>query len=265
MITVAHVTDIEGITFVADPFIVKEGDLYYLFYEATNGIVDYVSYSTSPDGLTWTYGSKLTGVAHPYPQVFKVDGEWWMTPHSSDNVRNLYHATHFPDTWELYDIIINAPWPLRDGTIFQYNGYFWMICGRTVPYEDTVLYYSPTLYGNTWTLHPSSPIITGTDHYRPGGRPIIRANAVDILLQDLTVTYGRAVRIFRLTNLTTTSCTATELATSPLLIASGGVGDWNKDGMHQLDRVDSGLSIVDGKYISGVDDIWSIGIYRDVP
>jgi hypothetical protein len=127
------------------------------------------------------------------------------------------------------------------------------------------LYYSGNLLDTPFQSHPSNPILTGFDKYRPGGRPIIRQNAVDVYMQKGDLTYGEKIRAFRLTNLTPTTVTITELVTSPVLSASGVTDAWNKDGMHTLDRVDSTLSVVDGKILIGGNDVWSIGFYRDIP
>lgn len=272
VITKDHITDVPGVLWPADCFIVKEGETFYMFYEARTAEHTYQSYSTSPDGITWTYGSKLSIMAvdkeFPYTQVIKVDGKWYMAPHLSETYVDLYQAVVFPKSWMWHSRLITTAWPLGDATIFQYGGYFWILVGRRYPYYDTYLYYSPTLYGNAWTAHPGNPIVEGIEHWRPGGRPIVRENAVDIFLQDESILYGRAVRPFRLTNLTTTTCTATEWENSPIIGASDIEGTWNEIGMHTLDRVDSTLSIVDGKRDNpgGVDPddrIYGIGIYHD--
>ncbi len=87
----------------------------------------------------------------------------------------------------------------------------------------------------------------------------MRATSVDIFVQDNVTSYGNKTRIYKLTDLSKTTVTVTELAGSPILNASGS--GWNSNGMHQLDRVDDTLSVVDGKDASSV---WSIGIYKDV-
>jgi hypothetical protein len=275
-ITKDFVTDIPNCYMVADPFLTKVGSTHYLFFEAQydDGITlnvgagNYCCYATSPDGLTWTYGSKIeTLPGGNYCQVMQldVDGQWtdyYVAPHLSQSYMDLYKAVTFPAVWTLHRRMITVAYQLRDATVFYYGGYWWVVAGTTDP-ERLMLFYSDDLLYGTFTAHPSNPILTGIDKSRPGGRPIVRAGSVDLYLQDSATTYGNKLRAYRLTNLTTATVTVTELGTSPILEASGVADAWNKDGMHQLDRINSGLSVVDGKILVGGEDVWAIGFYRD--
>lgn len=264
----SHVTDVADVLYIADPFLVKDGDTYYLFYEVQiSGIENLavISYSTSTDGLNWTYGSKimddtLTGATHlSYPMVFKVDNDWFMLPDHTSNQAKLYRATAFPTAWEYVDTLLDRAYEIRDSVIFQYDG-AWYIYTWDKDSRWSKLFRSNYLYGEPYEEHPKTNMINGLDATRAGGRPIIRPGVgVDILIQDGDPVYGNAVRIFRLTNLTQLTLTFAELASSPLLEASG-IPDWRETGMHQLDRIDSTLSIVDGHN----DTVYSIGIYEDV-
>ncbi len=271
-------TDVANIYLVADPFVIYDDDNeeYVLYFEAQYddgetlnvGVGNVTGYATSPDGLTWTYQGQVTGIPEGnYNAAFRVNHagghDWFMIPHE-DGITRIYMCTVFPHTWDLVKTLITTP-PARDATIFQYGGYWYIYYGGE---GSTPLYLFVTddlLYG-TFTAHPSSPLQTGSDKCRPGGRPIIRSDSVDIFIQKNDVTYGQRVRVYRLTNLTPTTCTITELETSPLLSESGVAESWNKDGMHNLDRVNASLSLVDGKILDGSgNDVWAIGIYRDVP
>lgn len=276
IITKDFVTDIPDAFHVADPFVVYDGSQWVMFFEVfiDHGGGDttaWHAYATSPDKVTWTYGSKLNrdGLGYSegaYPQVINVDGNWFMAPHDLDRDLVLYKCTRWPDTWVTWrTLFTSAEGRIGDGTLFQWDGKFYCLVGRRSPYYDTYLYWSNTLDGDVWNLHPASPIITGIANWRPGGRPIIREGVgVDVFLQDESVTYGGSLKIYRLTNLTPTTCTITELETSPIIGASGVAGSWNEHGMHTCDRVDSTLTVVDGKKIVDGVDVWSIGIYRDV-
>lgn len=255
-------TGLGTITYVADPFIVKDGDTYYLFFEIYKpGGVQTIAYATSADGLSWIFGAQVLSATETgstmlsYPQVISVDGEWYMMPTSSNDEIALYKATTFPTAWVHQDVLVAGNYAPRDGTLFQFGGVFYLLvwdgAGGTCR-----LYYSDTLYGTgAYTEHPSSPIMSG-DISRPGGRPIVRATSVDVFIQNNTLEYGGGLYIFKLTNLSKTTCTID--AGSEILSASGS--GWSSDGMHQLDRVDNTLSVVDGKDVSSN---WSIGIYRD--
>lgn len=251
---------------MADPFVVKDGDTYYLFAEAqynSPSLDSAIVYYYSSDLFNWTYGGVVlddivAGDEHlSYPFVFKCDGEWYMIPDCQGDSVRLFKATNFPTSWKVYELMVSGNYQVRDATIFQWSS-VWYLLVFDKDASTLRLYYSSYLYGSTWIEHPSSPILSGLDNSRPGGRPIIRdGTGVDILLQDDSPSYGNALRIYRLTDLTTTTCTPTELGTSPILSASGS--GWNASGMHTLDRIDSSVSIVDGIGAG----VWSIGIYRD--
>lgn len=260
-----HVTGLGTIVYVADPFIVLDGETYYMFYEAQKpGLITTIVYSTSADGLAWTFGAQVLSAtetgssALSYPQVLKVDDDWYMFVTSSNDEIGLWRATTFPTAWEKVQPLVTGNWGPRDGTIFQYGGVFYIIVYDTTN-VTTRLYYSDTLYGTgAWTEHSQSPILSGQRNSRPAGRPIVRASSVDIFVQDNVAEYGNKTRIYKLTELTKTTVTATELVGSPIT-EGDGVG-WNSDGMHTLDRVSDALTVVDGKDASGV---WTIGIYKD--
>ncbi|NLH07010.1 MAG: family 43 glycosylhydrolase [Chloroflexi bacterium] len=273
VLTKAFVTDIDNMdsaaAFVADPFVIKDGGVYYLFFEAFNGAA-LLAYGTSSNLLDWTYGSQLTLNGAPwetsYPFVFKADGKWWLihnvgiqTP-AGAGIR-LYRPKTWPHDWTEMNTLITVPGVvLRDVSIFQWSGRWYIIAGDQTNITCR-LFHADSLYGSVWAEHPASPILAGADNSRPAGRPIVRPGVgVDILLQDGDPYYGICTRIFRLSNLTETTCSATELATSPVLEPSGT--GWNSHGMHHLDRVDSSFSIVDGFDENGV---YGIGVYEDVP
>lgn len=267
VITKTFVTGLGTIVYVADPFIVKKDDVYYLFFEIyKSGGIQTIAYGTSADGLAWTFGGEimtaaLTGSSMlSYPQVINVDGEWYMLPTSSNDEIALYKATTFPTTWVHQDVLIAGNWGPRDGTLFQFDGVFYMLVWDGTN-NNCRLYFSDTLYGTgVWQEHPQSPILSGDRNSRPGGRPIVRAASIDVFFQDSVSEYGNKLRSYQITSLSKTTVSISELANSPILDADGA--GWNSDGMHQLDRVDNTLSVVDGKDSSSN---WSIGIYRDAP
>jgi hypothetical protein len=282
VVTAALVTDVPNAYMVADPFITKVDDTFYLFFECQYsdgvtpniGIGNYCCYATSADGLSWTYGAKIpTLPGGNYCQVFQVDvngtREYFVVPHfgtTGTDYLDLYRAVTFPTTWEYYKrILLSSTQLFRDSQVFYYGNYWWILTGAQDIEGYAQLYYSSNLLDVPFQAHPSNPILTNWSKFRPGGRAIIRANAVDIYTQKSDVTYGQKLRAYRLTNLTPTTVTVAELATSPILQNSDLADAWNKDGMHTLDRIDSGLSVADGKILVGGQDVWSIGFYRDVP
>lgn len=268
VITKDFVTDIADMIFVADPFVVKDGGTYYMFFEAYYGAgVASLVYATSSDALNWTYGGKvLLDGEHwltSYPFVFKVDGEWWLIHNDNDGHNiSLYRPITFPNNWTHAETIFkDSPYTLRDVSIFQWDGYFYVLAGNVSSHTLRMLY-SPTLQrsGTLYSEHPAGNILSGLRNSRPAGRPVVHPEVgIDIFVQDSVTVYGNKVRAFRIANLSPTTITITEKAESPLLDGDGT--GWNATGMHNLDRVDSTLSIVDGNNAG----VWAIGIYRDTP
>lgn len=264
VLTKTFVTDLPNMgdagSFVADPFIVKEGVIWYLFFEGYNGSAN-TCVASSPDGLNWTYISKTTPNLGSYPFVFKVDGQWWLIHDGGPDI-SLYRPLSFPTTWEQYEIIaINTTKTYRDVSLFQWNGYFYVLAGD-VSGDTLRLFFSSTLTrgGGVYSEHPASPILSGVRNFRPGGRPVVHpGDGIDIFVQDSVIVYGNKVRAYRISALSPAAITITEKAESPILDGDGS--GWNATGMHNLDRVDSTYSVVDGN-ASGV---WAIGIYKDAP
>ena len=61
----SHVTGLGSITFIADPFVVKEGNTYYMFYEVLKAdTTTTIVYSTSSDGLSWSFGGEVLSDAN---------------------------------------------------------------------------------------------------------------------------------------------------------------------------------------------------------
>jgi hypothetical protein len=259
VLTADDVTDANAY-FVADPFLFREGPLWYLFFEVTVPLGK-IAVATSQDGLSWQYQHIVLSETFQlsYPHVFEYDGVHYMTPESGTkhNVR-LYRASDFPDSWTPVADLVQGRL-FTDPTVFRYDDRWWMFVSNTR--SDTCWVYSSLQLDRDWTEHPMSPIVAGNrGRARPAGRAVVLSdNRLFRLAQNDTPTYGRAVRVFQVDQLTPTTYHEFEIPESPIVQASGQ--GWNADGMHQCDpwRVgDHWLAAVDG--VSG--GTWSIGIYR---
>lgn len=265
VIAAAHVTDVPGCTYVADPYIVREGSLFYMFYEAFYGSGTKLVYSTSPDGLTWTYGSAIMDAINggttnlSFPYVFKASGTWFMLLNQDRHEARLLKATNFPTQWVAVDVLYNAVnWDFVDTVVFPWGGN-WYLFTLDNTNGQLRIFYASKLYGEAYTEHPSSPMHVGDELSNPCGRPILRATAIDFYFYDHTYVIGgtQAVRAYQITTLSPTEYVEAALASDPLLTSGPG---WRASGHHHIDRVDSTLTVVDGVNAG----VYSIGLFEDV-
>jgi len=253
----------DSVQFVADPFLYRESDTWYLFFEAYSDR-GHIGYATSADGIHYTFQHLLTleNVHLSYPFVFSYRGEHYLMPESGalGQVR-LYKAQHFPDTWA-YDTTLVSGAPLVDPTLIRYQDRWWLFVSHSGS-VNCFLFYSDSLRSG-WREHPMSPVVhNDRSRARAAGRSVVLADGVIVrMAQKNDETYGGAVRACRVDTLTTTRYHETELPESPILQASGQ--GWNADGMHQFGAwwdSDRWLVAADGDSAS----FWSIGIYQTAP
>ncbi len=249
VLTGADVTDAAA-GFVADPFMVREGGRWHMFFEVLEAETNrgVTSWAVSEDGFNWEYGQVV--LEEPfhmsYPHVFMYEGEYMMIIESfqDDSVR-LYSADPFPTGWKFEKRILSGEHV--DNTIFEHGGRWWMMTGNR---RNNVLrlYHAPGPSG-PWEKHPESPIISGDPHTaRPGGRVISWEGNLIRYPQDCYPTYGNAVHAFIIEKLDEEVYREKPWGGNPVLDGSGR--GWNRLGMHHIDphRLDDGtwLAVVDG-------------------
>lgn len=251
VLTAKDVTDIPA-DFVADPFMVKENSIWYMFFEVMNANTKQgdIGLAMSNDGLNWTYNQiVLDEPFHlSYPYVFRWRTQYYMIPESrqAGSIR-LYKAVNFPTQWSFVATLLRGYYV--DSSIIHRDGRWWIFVGTNPEDNDTLrLYYADDLIG-PWVEHPKSPIIIGDANIaRPGGRILTFNDRVFRYAQDDDPVYGNQVRAFEITRLTTISYEEKGVTKSPILEASG-VG-WNAKGMHHIDphQIDGNrwIACVDG-------------------
>jgi len=240
--------------FVADPFMVRRGSTWYLFFELLNieRKKGEIGYATSSDGLQWHYEQRV--LVEPfhlsYPYVFEWENTFYMIPESiGANQVRLYKAVDFPAKWEFVCPLIYGQHV--DPTIVRFEDQWWMFTGgsSTPQGHDTLrLHHAPDLMG-PWVEHPKSPLVQFNAHIaRPGGRAIVWNGNVIRFTQDCDPTYGNRLRAFQVTTLSEHDYAERELPMAPELKASGT--GWNAAGMHTIDphqlAEDNWIACVDG-------------------
>lgn len=250
VLTAKDVTDVPA-EFVADPFMLHENNTWYMFFEVMNACTNQgeIGLATSSDGLSWTY--KQIVLNEPfhlsYPYVFKWNNEYYLIPESyqTSSVR-LYKAVGFPTQWLFVKTLLNGS-DYVDSSIFNFNAKWWLFTSST---KNNILrlYHANELMG-AWIEHFKSPVIEkNASIARPGGRVVVFDDRIIRYTQDDESTYGKQVRAFEITKLTTTNYEEKEVNENPILKASG-VG-WNTTGMHHIDphqvNKDKWIACVDG-------------------
>ena len=252
VITAADVTDAPASS-VADPFMVRNADGWFMFFEAAQGETGQgdIALATSDDALGWTYQRiVLDEPFHlSYPFVFEWEGDYYMVPESQQAFSlRLYRAVEFPHRWEFVATLMTGMFV--DPTVVRHNG-TWFLFASTKPYRDETLslYYADDLTG-PWTEHPQSPIIEDDARVaRPAGRFVNDNGRLLRLAQDSYYAYGRQVWAFEITQLDKMSYSERRVGDIPVVGATSWRG-WNRTGMHHVDahRLDDGrwIACVDG-------------------
>lgn len=245
------VTDVPA-KFVADPFLVREGEAWYLFFEVYNNDTQQGDLAVATSKNTWLWDYQKVILDEPfhlsYPYVFQADGEYYLIPESfEDNSIRLYKADEFPTKWSYVKTLVEGR-DYVDNSIVFYNDTWWLF--SSVTDNDTLyLHYAASLLG-PWKEHPQSPIVEGDVHKaRPSGRMLVYDNKLYRFTMDIDPPVGtHQVMAYEITEITPESYSEKLAQEAPVVMASGS--GWNGRAMHQLDPIrvdsDSWIASVDG-------------------
>ena len=250
VITKDMVNDIEA-GFVADPFLIKNNEIYYIFFEVYNVKTRQgdISFAYSNNTIDWMYGGIILDLdMHlSYPQVFLWKEEYYMIPeYGESNSVILFKSLSFPWKWEQDTILLKGS-AYKDSTIFHYNNTWFMFTSST---GATILrlFYSDDLRG-PWIEHPLSPIRKNDPNFsRPGGRIIQNNETLIRIAQDNYPDYGKQLYAFNIKNINKTHYVEEILTDYPIFEP---FEKWNSQGVHHLDvlklKDDEYLICIDGK------------------
>ena len=246
VLSAKDVEDVDALH-VADPFMVRSGSNWFLFFEVFNAetLRGEIGYATSRDGSCFAYsGIVLREDVHlSYPQVFEWQGRFWMIPESIQGHRvRLYESTDFPRGWvAACDLIIGD---YLDPTIFRFENSWFLFAAEN--HDVLRLYHAENLFG-PWIEHPSSPVTRGQARARPGGRIIDLSGEVYMFTQDCHLAYGRSIRAVRITKLSRTDYA--EEDNGEVIFSLSPREGWRPERHHHLDP----HRIGDDKWIACVD------------
>lgn len=250
VITARDVDDINA-AFVADPFIVIQHGVYYMFFEIFNVDTEQgdIGYALSNDGIDWQYKNiVLDEDFHlSYPAIYEIDGTYFMIPESAEaNAIRLYKSVNFPSEWSYAgDLLSGAPY--TDPTLFYHEDLWWMFTSVAGNNGILNLHYTDSVF-HGWQSHPNNPILKDNyDYARPAGKVFEINERMYRLAQDDAPYYGTQVYAIEITDLTTISYS--ENLDSARIIVTNSKNGWNKAGMHHAHLIRSGeswLASVDG-------------------
>ena len=194
--------------YVADPFGVADGDGYVTLVESYDyrsriGTIDWVS----SDGRPSEQGRALQLDHHAsYPFVLQHDGETYCVPQLAGSAGvHIYRAMSFPTHWELAAVCADEVRAL-DPTIVEHEGQWWLFCtdARDGSLTKLRVWWADALLG-PWRPHSGNPVKTDVRSARPAGTPFHHDGALFRPAQDCSRTYGGAVALNRVLELTPTT------------------------------------------------------------
>lgn len=193
--------------FWADPFVLKEGEEYFVFFE------EYLT-STRKGHISVFEIDRHGNYSEPeivlekdyhlsYPFIFKEKDALYMIPETRANSSiELYKCIEFPNKWELEKILMDDVQAV-DTTILKKDNTFWMFTsirenkGVTTS-DELFLFSSKDLKSDEWKPHPQNPIISDVRYARPAGKIFVYNNELYRPSQNGAKSYGHAINISRI-------------------------------------------------------------------
>ncbi|TDN82180.1 hypothetical protein DET49_12534 [Salegentibacter sp. 24] len=235
----------------ADPFIIKENQRFYLFFEEIkigtgNGHISLFQFDEKGTLLNERPVEVLNEEYHlSYPFIFKEDSNYYMLPESADaNELWLYKSEEFPERWKKYQKIFSNK-QIYDASLYFHEGY-WYLFGTEKLSEGgnrdqyLHLYYSKELDSENWVSHPLNPLSLDVRGARPAGK-IFKENGR--LLRPTQIgapKYGYGIQINEIKQLSTTEFIEEKL--------SDILPKWDKDllAAHTL-NFEEGFTVIDAQ------------------
>jgi hypothetical protein len=220
----------EEISYIADPFFIRDQDTFYLFTEIKGKDNANIALFTSEDGVDYNYkGIVLDETFHlSYPQVFRHEEDFYMLPETKGaNQVLLYKAEKFPYSWKVEDTLIKDR-ALKDASILLSDD-----LNLIVAVDDKlkqIMFTADSLTGKWEAVKEFEP--RWGNESRPGGRFVSVDEVWYLPLQNHAEGYGTGISLYKL--LITPETYKFELADKLLLKPQEEV-KWFERGMHHLD------------------------------
>ncbi|MEX2123310.1 MAG: hypothetical protein WD795_05425 [Woeseia sp.] len=199
--------------FWADPFVVHEGESYYIFieelvYQRGKGHISVITM----DGQG-NYGAPALVIDEQhhlsYPFVFNYQGSQYMLVEACEaQVVPLYRCEVFPHKWVFERNLLHGVTAV-DATLFQYGGKWYLFAGveenpGSSTWDELNLYFADDPITGNWQPHPLNPVISDVRRARPAGRIFERNGVIYRPSQDSSRHYGYGLKINQITKLSET-------------------------------------------------------------
>ncbi|MEI6042762.1 MAG: hypothetical protein WCS37_00100 [Chloroflexota bacterium] len=234
--------------FVADPFIVYEGEKPTLLLEAYDYRTRKGWISALENQADGSFSKPKTVLELPihlsYPYPIKYKGEIYCVPETYQaHEVGLYKASPFPEKWVKVATLVKD-FAAVDTTVFEYEGRWWLLCtkqdGSISQNVRLFAWYASDLMG-PWQPHAANPIKADVRASRPGGTPFVSEGQLYRPSQDCSHTYGGAITINRVVCLT-----PDEFKEELAIHLKPDPNSLYPDGLHTLSAAGK-FTVVDGK------------------
>lgn len=207
----------------ADPFIVKENQKFYLFFEeikigSGNGHISLFEFDERGNLLHEEPKKIIDEEYHlSYPFVFKEGSNYYMLPESADaNELWLYSCKEFPGRWIKSQKIFSNK-QIYDASIYFHEGYWYLFGTEKLSKggnrdQYLHLYYSTELKSEAWTPHPLNPLSLDIRGARPAGKIFKDKGKLLRPTQIGAPKYGYGIQINEIKKLSTTEFTEEKLS-----------------------------------------------------
>ena len=195
----------------ADPFLIKEAGKYYVFYEnlklGGKGGTLYVGEIDREKMEVKEKREILRESYHlSYPNVFKVDGKYYMIPESHKAGKLLlYEAEEFPYRWKVKRVLMDNL-KCVDFTFFKMDNIYYCFfspevvgqnsCGN--PYSGSLeCYYTEDIIAGELRPLKEKIVSQSPETSRMGGNFIFQGEEIYRLSQDCRYLYGETLNVHR--------------------------------------------------------------------
>lgn len=197
--------------FHADPFLVRDGERIYCFYEASPlepvfGHIEVVVIDLQGRVLEPSRPVLRCDYHLSYPQVFRHDGRWYMLPETSGNKTiELWVAEEFPDRWVRHAVLMEGI-TAADATLHQADDRWWLTAAvkhECRKFGDKLYaWHADSPLSTQWEPHAQNPVRVDMMYDRPAGELFHHHGKLIRPVQDSVKRYGGAIEFREVTQLT---------------------------------------------------------------